>query len=498
MIKQLVALTSSAVFITSAFASQSPSFSTNLISLFPMANYNQTVSEWLKPSDPNYNKPLFDQSIQKKRMQMFDDHWLGDLSPWSEGFVKRLFATSMKQQELAVIAWLNNPKMQSYGENFRPHKQAWFDQIQANMNLDQFDPFQYNAANRAIAVHNMELRALPSDAKHFYSYKLAGQGFPFDNLQVSAVWAGTPLYIMGQTQDKVWDFVATPAVIGWVHSSDVARANATFINSWQQAGLNQLAAITKTKASIVDSKGRFLFSAYVGSVFPVSRSSGSQLQIMVPVADQDGQAQVKIATLNATQAAVMPLLPTEANMALLFKTMVGRPYGWGGSFFYNDCSQELKSIYAPFAIWLPRHSSDQLRGGVTVDKTSLPMDGRLSYLMGQGHPLMTVIYIGGHIIMYIGNYPNPHAAGSPPMAMTYQNLWGLAPASRNRRAVVGMSALFPMLKQYPEDKTLVSLAHARYFKVSYLDQLPTNLTAANQINVQHMLFPEAMLEQEQY
>jgi hypothetical protein len=91
--------------------------------------------------------------------------------------------------------------------------------------------------------------------------------------------------------------------------------------------------------------------------------------------------------------------------------------------------------------------------------------------------------------MYVGNYPNPNSSDHELMAMTYQNVWGLSPSPSIRRAVIGKSVLFPMLLQYPEDATLVSLADKKYFQVSYLDQPPSNILKLNIIDLRALMHP---------
>lgn len=75
----------------------------------------------------------------------------------------------------------------------------------------------------------------------------------------------------------------------------------------------------------------------------------------------------------------------------------------GSAFFFNDCSQELKSIFTPFGIWLPRNSGQQAQLDSTLDLSKHNLDERLSLLKEKGHPLMTIIYIRGHVMLYLGN-----------------------------------------------------------------------------------------------
>lgn len=471
----------------------------DLISVFPLENYDQSVSTWIKPTSADYDKPLLDNETQQKRFELFWAHTFGTLSPWTPDFVnlilKQAAPNDFKTVEMGLINLYNNKNKSDssigYGENFRPHTQKWIDDIATNIHLEQFDNLTYQAHNRAIAITNLHGRVLPTNDVHFYSHKLAGQGYPFDNLQMTAIWAGTPLYVMGTSADRAWTLVITPDVIAWVKTDGIAKANASFINTWQTTAKSKLAAITRTETSLNDeSTNQFLLSAYVGSVFPAIETSAG-LKLLVPVKDQHGNAVIKQAITQ--DAATMPLRATPHQFANIIETLKNRPYGWGSMYFYNDCSAELKSLYTPFGIWLQRHSSAQVLAGKMVDMTSATTEQRLNYLMQNGQRFLTIVYIGGHIVLYLGNYENPLDSKQSLMAMTYQNIWGLLPATADRRAVIGQSVLFPMLLQYPEDQSLVSLAGKKYFQVANLTEFPTTMMLkASSIDLKALMYPEKM------
>lgn len=472
------------------------------ISLFPISDYSQNLNQWLKPSSPNYNKSLLTDAYQQQRSNEFYDHLYSNnaTSPWSNHYVIQVFTQkeNLKNLEQNLINWFSNSGKNSnqigYGENFRAHSKRWINNISANMNINQFSGLTYNANNRAITVNNLNARVLPTDDPHFNHFTLAGQGYPFDNLQMSSLWAGTPVYIVAQSYDKAWDFIITPSFFAWVHSEGVAKVAPTFINHWASAAKKTMAATIHTKTPIIDTDGNFQFYAFVGSVFPAETLQNNQLNILIPERGKNGFAIIDRATVKQQYLAKMPLVATPHEFSKVLSTLLNRPYGWGGFNFYNDCSQELKSLFTPFGIWLPRHSSDQTSVGKIADMSALKVDQRLQYLLNNGHPLMTVVYIGGHIILYLGNYQNPQSPESP-MAMTYQNLWGLSPPSRNRRSVIGESVLLPLLKQYPEDPSLNSLANGKYFQVSFLDQRPTvSLKASHAIDLKSLVYPEHILK----
>lgn len=460
----------------------------DLISLFPMEHYDQTISTWLKPSDPGYDKALLSTDMQQQRFAIFYDHYFGQHSPWNSEHVTKILAKrapdDLKSVEQELIHAFDNrdktEKELGYGENFRPHSEQWIDLIADNINLTQLDHLSYQASNRGIAVDNLYARSLPTSDVSFYSHKLAGQGYPFDNLQISALWAGTPVYILATTKDHSWSLVLTPDYIAWVETKGIARTDNFFVDLWLSAAKKKLFAITHTQTGLVDETGHFLLSAYVGTVFPASATPN---EMMVPVADEHGHAVIKNAAATSDYAVAMPLSVTPHNIAAIMSTLIGRPYGWGNLYFYNDCSAELKNLFTPFGIWLPRHSADQVKVGNRVDMTSYPAAERLAYLMENGQPLLTIVYIGGHVILYVGNYPNPNDHAHPLMAMTYQNAWGLSPHPPTRRAVIGKAVLMPLLLQYPEDKSLASWADKKYFQVAFLAQLPNTDAFAQQLEI---------------
>lgn len=486
-------------FMFLAMLASSAAANQDLISVFPLDRYDQSVSRWIRPDSHDYDASLLSDDAQQKRMAVYQEHWFGSQSPWNEAYVSRILQQappgSLKAMEVEIIKAFSNQnkpdEQKGYGENFRLHTQEWIDRIAENMQLSQFDNLSYNTGRRGIAIDNLHARALPTDDVHFYSYQLAGQGYPFDNLQMSALWAGTPVYIIAESVDHAWSLVITPDYIAWVKSNGIAKVDNAFINTWQTTAKKNLAAITRTQTSVMSESGQFYFSAYVGSVFPAANLS-SGIRIMIPVMSDDRRAVIKYAVLGNEDAAMMPLSATPHHFANIMRTMISRPYGWGGLYFYNDCSAELKSVFTPFGIWLPRHSSAQVTEGRLVDMSAASSSQRLSYLLDNGKKFMTLVYIGGHVFLYVGQYSDADAGNQAQVAMTYQNIWGLSPGSANRRAVIGSSVLFPLLQRYPEDMELMPLTAKKYFQVSFLDQWPSSvsLRKSERVDLRALMYPE--------
>jgi len=468
-----------------------------LISLFPIQNYDQNISHWIKPTDADYDKPLLTSEQQKIRKDELFQHYFGEKSPWSSNYIDKIFSQSAPEDlisaELKKISAFDNKNKPDneigYGSNFRPYGEQWINNIIKNMDLQQFNNRHYEPSRRGITIDNLQSRVLPTADVFFYSNKLAGEGYPFDNLQASTIWAGTPVYILGQTVDQSWSFVLTPSFIAWVKSNSIATVDDNFVDQWQRKAKENLAAITDTKFSIIDTESHtYRFNAYIGMVFPADEITQGH-NIFIPVADVNRHAKIYHANLTRDQATSLPLLPTPHHFADIFSRLINRPYGWGGMYFNSDCASELKNIFTVFGIYIPIHSTNQVDSKrflvKNVDISNATMDERLKYLENNGHKFMTIVYIGGHVFLYLGKYTDPENLST--VLLTYQNMWGMKPKnadySTDTRVVIGQSVLFPLLKSYPENLQLASQADKSNFQLGYLDEPIEKMQQDTKINL---------------
>jgi hypothetical protein len=451
------------------------------LGLFPMQAYDQEVDHALDPASAAYDQPFLSPAAQQAQRAALYARYFGvaqnDPSPWNPAFV----ATRVYRQGGGDIAALQQHRLEQfdnngksskrigYGQDFRPHTAAWLGAIAHNIEVAQFERNAgYHAAQRAIATDNALVRELPTLDPSFYDRRLAGEGYPFDNLQISAVRPGTPLYVLGVSIDGAWRYVQTPDVQGWVRSEAVGLVDQTFVTAWRTAAQHALGAVIAAGASVNDTQGAFRFEAPAGTLLPIVAAGAGTVQVWVPARDADARAHIRTALLSSDQIVPTPWSATPRHLALLLKNLIGRPYGWGNTGFYNDCSSELQSIYAAFGVWLPRHSSTQMSAGRMTDLSDSTPAERLDYLMRHGAPLRTLIYIGGHVMLYLGNTSRDGRT----VALVYNDIWGLRPADNSRRAVIGGSAILPLLEHYPEDPALSSLAATPIFQITILDAAP--------------------------
>ncbi len=497
------------VFICLIFFSN-PVKAEDAIRLFPLKNYDQNINNFLNPSSPDYNTSLMSNDVINERIANYKEHLYGELSPWSESFVANILNITPPDDVQSIEIFLFNYYRQgcdtdaaeSFSENFHPYSCEWFDnKILKNMNLSQLKSLiKYNKSKKAIATDNILARAFPTNEPLFSNYKLAGQGYPFDNLQVSAIWLGSPLYILGQTNDGLWSLIVTGSTfIAWVPTQKIGLVDDEFISKYIQCAHNYgLRIITHTEANIKNENLNTTFTnAYIGSIFPSENRATNK--ILIPRRKKNGFAQFVSATVELGNSAVFPLSPTPHNFAHIFNELIGRPYGWGGIYFYNDCSQETQSIFTTFGIWLPRFSADQVNVGEVEDLSAKSTADRIKLISTDAHKLVTLVYIKGHIMLYVGNYD--YFGNLAPTI--YNDIWGFRTPDNSYRSIIGRTAFLPLFESflYPEDKNLISLADSQYkpiFQLSFLDKLPPKKSEGFyrflnnfpvKINIRRMILP---------
>jgi hypothetical protein len=285
-------------------------------------------------------------------------------------------------------------------------------------------------------VRNTACRVFPTQRPFFLDPARAGEGYPFDYFQNSALWAGTPVLVTHVSADGAWLFAEAGHVAGWLPAQDLAWAAEPFRAAYQTG---TYAALLRDDVTLRDGAGNFLTQAHLGAIFPVVAQDAAGLSLLVPVRGADGAAQASLAPVDPVVAAIKPLPLQPDRIAALANRLLGQPYGWGGLYENRDCSATMRDLFAPFGIWLPRNSAEQARrGGTFHDLAALDASEKRDLLLKAGVPFYTLVWLKGHIGLYLGSAPG---SGEP---LLLHNLWGVRTASRSGRegrALVGRLAI---------------------------------------------------------
>jgi len=298
-----------------------------------------------------------------------------------------------------------------YGENKKKHSAAWLRKLQQNAALDSFP----NAHDPAITTRNTNLRMLPTLGPHFYSSDGDISGWPFDNLQISSVTADTPIRVCHLSADKSWALVETSFAFGWMPVEDFAHVDENFMKKWESG---RYAVVIRDKTTILDTEGHFGLRTSIGQMFPLTGETPDNYEILIAVADENNNAIIKRGHINREVMSVKPLPFTYTNAAKIANELIDEPYGWGGLYGNRDCSAMTRDFFAPFGIWLPRHSEDQAKkAGTFIDLQNLEPEQKEQLILDQGIPYLSILWRKGHVMLYIGEQNG--------RALIFHNVWGL-------------------------------------------------------------------------
>ncbi len=364
-------------------------------------------------------RPFLDPAQSAQATQRFLEQFF---SPWSR--TRPAYALQEVARPFRSFA-----QKTIFGENTLPRPPAWTAALEAEAALESYP----SLGRKAVTLRRTDLRQMPTDRPVFYDFAKAGEGFPFDYLQNSAVWAGTPCYVTHATRDRSWYLCETPVALGWVRAQDLAFTDSRFEAAFRTGSL---AVVVAEDVALIDGAGTFRFRSGVGAVHPLAASSGNSLDLLVPASDENGNALLKRAALPLGQAMPLPLSPTPRNVALLARRMMESParadYGWGGLFGDRDCSALQKDLFAAFGLWLPRNSASQAKAGAFVPLDALSPREREQAILQSGVPFATLVAMPGHILLYIGQRNG--------RAVMLHNIWGVRtrdPEKGEGRRVIG-------------------------------------------------------------
>jgi len=391
-------------------------------------NHASYLKDTVKPEDP---------LPAEAQARMDEDYNIIYFSVWHQ---HQPFHASIDRVSFLFKKFSSSP---GYGENKKRHSIVWVKKLQQNAFLDNYPNALYNA----ITTRHTNLRMLPTQGPHFYKPGGDIDGWPFDNLQISSVAANTPIFVCHLSADKSWALVETNFTFGWIPIEDCARVDDGFIRTWESG---RYAAVIKDKTSILDAAGNFGIRTSIGQIFPLVYETKETLEILIAAADKNNYAVIKQAFVSRQIVTPKPLRLNYPNAIKIANELIDEPYGWGGLYGNRDCSAMTRDFFAPFGIWLPRHSADQVKEvGTYIDLQDLDSAQKEKIILEKGIPYLTLLWRKGHVMLYIG--------GQKERALIFHNAWGIKTidlSGREGRKIIGKAVITTL---YPGEE-LSSLA----------------------------------------
>ncbi len=297
-----------------------------------------------------------------------------------------------------------------YGANLQPLDTQWFEHQNSNSGFAAFD----SEKKYAISVAFSHLKNFPTIAPLFRDPKEAGEGFPFDYNQNSAVHANEPLYVSHYSQDGAWVYVFTAYASGWLHVRDIALIPQHDAALWEHA---KQVMLTTEHTPLHEREGNYLFDGRIGMMLPLIGMDSKVYYLLAAGRDPHGGISYHRVTLPLESGTLEPLPLEPDSIALIGNRLIGETYGWGGLYETRDCSSLLRDYFSVFGIWLPRNSYQQSQIGKVISLEGLNPKRKAARIIAEAVPFETLLYKRGHIMLYLGVYEN--------QIMIFHDAWGV-------------------------------------------------------------------------
>ncbi len=342
--------------------------------------------------------------------------------PWSISSIQLI----KDRASWANIAFKKSGKY--YGENLLPWNADDIEKIIDSTNFDGFN----TELKFAITIKNAQIRNLPTHKPFFRKTNLPGEGYPFDYMQNSRIHVNTPLFISHFSTDGSWAFVQSPFSTGWLPSESLVLLNPTQRYEFRNA---KKIAIIKENVPIYSKAQKYITHAELGAIFPyVKEDDVFYYSYMYANTLEDFGKKISVRIVKS-DAGIMPLVFNAKNISQVSTQLLGEKYGWGGYLANRDCSAMTKDFFAPFGMWLPRNSAAQKNAGTYISLKGLGDKEKEQMILENAIPFLSLIYLKGHIMLYIGEYKGK--------AMVMHNIWGIRTQTNGKesRYIIGKAII---------------------------------------------------------
>lgn len=329
-----------------------------------------------------------------------------------------------------------------YLENHQLATASWFDKQIENSNFDDYNTL----AKKAITLKNVNIRVIPTNSPMFYDPTQPGEGFPFDYNQNSSVKINTPIIVSHLSKDKAWAYIESSTVGGWVEIGSIAFVDDKFIQEFRTS--NYFVSV-KEKFPIYDP----IFREYVkvATIFPKKNN-----KYLIAKKDDNQNAIISYIALNDDEVEAMPLAFNSQNRIKIAKQLIDEPYGWGGLLNNRDCSSFTQDYFATFGKFLHRNSKAQLSNGKYLDMSNLSNDEKKEFMKKNGVPFSTLVYLKGHVMLYIGVKENE--------PLVFHNIWSVRlkdSDGKKYRHIIGKATITTLepgknIKDFDEDTNILN------------------------------------------
>ena len=225
----------------------------------------------------------------------------------------------------------------------------------------------------------------------------------FDQGVAAAVDTGEPVALLHTSKDGLWSFVRTSGFSCWIPSSSVAFGDRETVREFVNSSPPLVATGHRVSVYGNPEEKTATGSIQMGSHLPVRTAGNDFCEVLVPGRGRNGELTAHIGYIRRSSDVSIGYLPyTFRNVFRQCFLLFNRRFGWGGMYEERDCSEYIKDVFRCFNIRLPRNSTGQSK----ASKAIVPLEGldretRLD-LLGTLPGGISLLYMPGHIMIYLG------------------------------------------------------------------------------------------------
>ena len=267
------------------------------------------------------------------------------------------------------------------------------------------------AVRWGVVVERASMRSYPTDTrvvKHPQDYDL-------DRFQETGVFPGQRLAILHESTDGEWWFALNYHYAAWLPKRAVAVGERREIDQWYKSSprLTVTGSQVRTNYNPVDRRTSevvldmgvslpLMSAADVGHNVNGQNPQASYI-VALPVRNAEGELEFEPTLIGRGQDVTPGMLEYRPSLVLqqAFK-FLGERYGWGHDYNGRDCTGFVGEVYKSFGILMPRNSGQQGKSDFAPTKRFAPEDHAARAEALSALQVGDLIYIPGHVMMYIG------------------------------------------------------------------------------------------------
>ncbi len=406
-LKLFLLLASSVLIVFSVDADVMSDFSTDVIGinehqLYPAYWVSKLKDKKMPPLMSRHSIEQFNHNLIHNNIHIFEPLSLSD---------------HMSKNELvkAINSISSIPSSERFYLSGEQLSQQHYDNYIQNLNIQSIKA--QNKVQFALVTKRTILRTFPTLDKVFKKNSHGKMNTDLDRFQESGLFPGDEVAILHSSKDGQWVLVQAYNYLAWMPNIDVAIGKKSEILKFKK---------NKTFIVITGSK---VFTNHVpehpelskvqldmGVRLPLASRSeyGHQLYgqnpfanyiVQLPIRNDQGKLKFSLALIPRSEDVSIGYLAfTKQHLVEQSFKFLGERYGWGHDYNGRDCTGFVGEIYRSFGFMMPRNSGQQGKSSygknIRFSKNSSKIE-KLAIL--KNLQVGDLIYIPGHVMMYLGN-----------------------------------------------------------------------------------------------